>query len=144
MPLAELVLAPAGAAPPGSAAKRDAKPPRAVQRQDVCSLLVRVLLRVAQGEALTLGTVKAAWRELSFSHVFEVGAARPCWGAGWLAAAAAADEEDDDDVCFPAQPSPTKISPKHRHPAHLPARLCRRTGRAPQWTSMCSCCMLRR
>jgi hypothetical protein len=73
MPLAELVQA--GAAPPGSAAKRDAKPPRAVQQQDVCTLLARVLLRVTQGQSLTLDTVKAAWRELSFSHVFEVGAA---------------------------------------------------------------------
>lgn len=71
MPLAELVQGGGG----GGGGGKQAKPPRAPQQQDICSLLVRVLLRVTEGQPLTLETVKAAWRELSFSHVFEVGAA---------------------------------------------------------------------
>ena len=57
---------------------------RAPQLQDVCTLLVRVLLRLNQGERLTLGTVKAVWRELGFSHIFEVRPARrPIMHASW-------------------------------------------------------------
>jgi hypothetical protein len=73
MPLTELVQQPEG----GKAGTRHSsggkpKPPRAPQQQDVCSLLTRVLLHVTSGQPLNLATVKAAWRELSFSHVFEV------------------------------------------------------------------------
>lgn len=74
MPLADLLLQPGGGGG-GGGGKRDAKTalPRAAQQQDVCSLIVRVLLRVQQGHPLTLATVKAVWRQLGFSHVFEVG-----------------------------------------------------------------------
>ncbi|KAI3425156.1 hypothetical protein D9Q98_008927 [Chlorella vulgaris] len=68
MPLLQLVQQPAAGA---AAVGRPAKQLRAPQQQDVCSLLVRVLLRVARGQALNLETVKCAWRELSFSHVFQ-------------------------------------------------------------------------
>ena len=71
MPLAQLVQGGAAAAASGA---RPPKPPRqrAPQQQDVCTLLVHVLLRVQQGQPLCLDTVKATWRELTFSHVFEV------------------------------------------------------------------------
>lgn len=82
MPLAQLVQG-------GAAAASGAKPPkkprqRAPQQQDVCTLLAHVLLRVQQGQPLCLDTVKAAWRHLTFSHVFEV---RPAAQAGWPAPA---------------------------------------------------------
>jgi hypothetical protein len=80
MPLAQLVQQPAAAVVP--AAKREARRPRAPQQQDVCSLLVRVLLRLFRGEVLSLETVKAAWRELSFSFVFEVMAPKLAAGLG--------------------------------------------------------------
>lgn len=81
MPLAQLVQG------GGAAAAASGRPPkrprqRAPQQQDVCTLLVHVLLRVQQGQPLCLETVKATWRELAFSHVFEVRRQqerRPAW-----------------------------------------------------------------
>lgn len=72
MPLAQLVQG--GAAAAAASGGRPPKRPRqrAPQQQDVCTLLVHVLLGVQQGQPLCLETVKAAWRALTFSHVFEV------------------------------------------------------------------------
>jgi len=79
MPLGQLLKPPAvgggsASAATAAAAKKEAPPsgPRAPQQQDVCTLLLRVMLRVLHGQELTLDTVKAAWRELGFSHIFEV------------------------------------------------------------------------
>lgn len=89
MPLAQLVQA---AAASGRPPKRPRQ--RAPQQQDVCTLLVHVLLRVQQGRPLCLETVKATWRELAFSHVFEVRRqgtllidGPPALGARWCALA---------------------------------------------------------
>lgn len=71
MPLAEQLLAGAAAGGGSGGSKRDSCTP---ETQDVCTLLVHTLLRVQQGQPLRLDTVKAAWRDLAFSHVFEVGA----------------------------------------------------------------------
>lgn len=80
MPLAELLVAPPpGAAAAASGGAKRPGPPRAPQAQDVCTLLTRVLLAVQQGAPLCLDTVKQAWRELSFSHVFEVRVLCACW-----------------------------------------------------------------
>lgn len=84
MPLVQLLSAPGGGAASGTAKPKEPKepPPRAPQAQDVSTLLVHVLLAVQQGAPLCLATVKAAWRQLAFSHVFEV---RPLGGGWWLA-----------------------------------------------------------
>lgn len=117
MPLAQLVQQPAAAAAP--LAKRPPRRHRAPQQQDVCSLLVRVLLRLSRGEQLTLETVKAAWRELSFSFVFEVRRRN-------------ASRARQAAACCPQPTQPSRP-------------LCRRpTSPAPRSTSTCSCCMLRR
>lgn len=91
MPLFELLQPSAGGSAGGPARRPQIE--SAPQAQDVCTLLVQVLLRVQQGQPLSLETVKAAWRELAFSHVFEVGASpqqepsslrlRWLWLAAW-------------------------------------------------------------
>ena len=116
MPLLELVdgadagrgAAAAAAAPAaanGAASKWRARR-RAPQLQDVCTLLVRVVLRVLQGQQLTLDTVKAAWRELGFSHVFEVGACSQRRLTTW--------SNDRDAHC-------RRFTPKLAKPATCPA-----------------------